>query len=397
METHRPSTCPREAEESDERKTAEAASWRPAAAFAPVPEGARIGSYALARQVLRRGELRQAGFNAALLERFSTGKLPVLFQRGAAHQRQRMAVARFFAPKTVDARYRAVMERFSDELIAQFRAAGRGQLDEMSFALAVAVAAEIVGLTESARPAMARRLDRFFSINPRGPGALAALPAFLRGQYHMLKFHWCDVRPAIRARRASPREDVISHLLAEGYTGREILIECLVYGAAGMATTREFIVVAAWHMFEDAALRARFLAADEARQSAILEEILRLEPVVGTLYRRVDEAFTLEAEGQSHAVPAGARLALDIRAANADMAQGACPFHLEPGRAGAAGLSFGDGPHRCPGAAVALQESAIFLDRLLRVPGLRLERAPDVRWNPGVESYELRGAIIAAG
>ncbi|RYD62331.1 MAG: cytochrome P450, partial [Sphingomonadales bacterium] len=35
-----------------------------------------------------------------------------------------------------------------------------------------------------------------------------------------------------------------------------------------------------------------------------------------------------------------------------------------------------------------------FLDRLLRIPGLRLERAPDVGWNPLVAGYELRNCRL---
>jgi cytochrome P450 len=57
-------------------------------------------------------------------------------------------------------------------------------------------------------------------------------------------------------------------------------------------------------------------------------------------------------------------------------------------------MSFGDGRHRCPGAAIALQESAIFLDQLFRAPGIRLAQAPTIASNWVVESYELRGAIV---
>lgn len=53
-----------------------------------------------------------------------------------------------------------------------------------------------------------------------------------------------------------------------------------------MITTREFVVVAAWHLFEDDALRERFLDGDEQFQIAVLEEILRLEPVASVLHRR---------------------------------------------------------------------------------------------------------------
>jgi cytochrome P450 len=60
-------------------------------------------------------------------------------------------------------------------------------------------------------------------------------------------------------------------------------------------------------------------------------------------------------------------------------------------------MSFGDGPHRCPGSQVALHESRIFLDRLFRVPGLRLKNEPNVTWNAQIQGYELHGAVVAVG
>ena len=58
-------------------------------------------------------------------------------------------------------------------------------------------------------------------------------------------------------------------------------------------------------------------------------------------------------------------------------------------------LSFGDGPHSCPGWQVALHETRIFLEQLFRVPGIRLQRTPALSWNAQLGSYELRDAVIA--
>jgi cytochrome P450 len=79
---------------------------------------------------------------------------------------------------------------------------------------------------------------------------------------------------------------------------------------------------------------------------------------------------------------------------------GSCPFALDPDRAARQKengryMSFGDGAHNCPGWQVALHESRIFLDRLMRIPGVHLKREPDMGWNPGVQGYELRNAIVA--
>jgi cytochrome P450 len=368
--------CPLHA--SDQRRSAAIASVGPMRGARPV------GSFRAVRQVLRDGSARQAGFKAELVARYgSATRPPILYLSGEAHRRQRAATARFFAPRVVEERHRPIIAATSDRLIAALVRAGGARLDDMALDLAVTVAAEIIGLTESDKAGMIRRLDAFFSLGMAArDNPVANLAASLMGQLRMLRFHLRDVRPAIAARRKEPREDVISHLIAEGYGDSDILVECFTYGAAGMVTTREFVTMAGWHLLQDDGLRARFLGGDRDGRMAILEEILRLEPVVGTLYRRTDDA--------------DAPLALDIRSANVDAeAMGACPFSLDPDRVraervGGAGLSFGDGEHRCPGSGVALAEAELFLDRLLRVPGLRLESAPRVGWNPLVTGYELR-------
>jgi cytochrome P450 len=58
-------------------------------------------------------------------------------------------------------------------------------------------------------------------------------------------------------------------------------------------------------------------------------------------------------------------------------------------------MSFGDGPHRCPGAQVALHETRVFLDTLLRVPGVRLATEPTIGWCAPIAGYEVHGAVVA--
>jgi cytochrome P450 len=203
----------------------------------------------------------------------------------------------------------------------------------------------------------------------------------------------------VRERRKQRRDDIISQVLDKGYSDRAIMIECLTYATAGMVTTREFMVMVAWYMFERPELREQFLSADEDGQFLLLHEILRLEPIAGLIYRRVDEELQSTVLGQP--VTAGAKFAIDLRAVNSDEAiVGPCPFALDPERAkrqnqNSTFMSFGDGSHRCPGSQVALYETRIFIDRLLRVPGIRLERAPEMHWNAPLMSYELRNAIVA--
>jgi len=76
-------------------------------------------------------------------------------------------------------------------------------------------------------------------------------------------------------------------------------------------------------------------------------------------------------------VKQGEVVCVSIRDANVDEAiAGPCPFELDPDRAKRMKvvgpyMSFSDGPHRCPGAQVALHETRIFLDRMFRLPGIR--------------------------
>lgn len=228
------------------------------------------------------------------------------------------------------------------------------------------------------------------------------LPRLLKNQSRTLAFFTLDVLPAIRARKRKPQQDVISHLLAQNYSNAEILTECITYAAAGMITTREFISVAAWHLLERPELRQRYIVASEEERYAILHEILRVEPVVTRLYRRTTEDIILEDNGTSVVIPQDAKVAIEVDASNADESiVGELPLAVCPGReikgdrVAEMVMSFGDGVHRCPGAYIAIQETDIFLQRLLAIDSLRIVSKPSIRWNTLTTGYELRNFVIA--
>ena len=164
----------------------------------------------------------------------------------------------------------------SKRLMNDLRSAGRAHLDALGLELSVAVTAEIVGLSDRGRPGLANRLNSFSNREQQNTRRLATIIRMILALYRMMRFFLCDVMPAIRSRRIARREDIISHLIDQGYSNRATLIECITYGAAGVATTRELMVVAAWHLFERMDLRMQFLNVDEIDRIAILEEVLRL-------------------------------------------------------------------------------------------------------------------------
>ncbi len=362
-----------------------------------------VRSFAATREVLRSADTKQAGFNAELIAQIpNMMNQPILYQDGKVHQQQRKQTARFFTPKMVSDNYRQVMERLANQLIKKLQRKKQVDLSQLSITLAVRVAAQVVGLTNSYL-GLPQRLEAFFS------GDLTDMHMSLRSMLNMLKnqsrtlaFFTLDVLPAIRARKRKPQQDVISHLLAQNYSNAEILTECITYAAAGMITTREFISVAAWHLLERPELRQRYIVASEEERYAILHEILRVEPVVTRLYRRTTEDIILEDNGTSVVIPQDAKVAIEVDASNADESiVGELPLAVCPGReikgdrVAEMVMSFGDGVHRCPGAYIAIQETDIFLQRLLTIDSLRIVSKPSIRWNTLTTGYELRNFVIA--
>ena len=73
-----------------------------------------------------------------------------------------------------------------------------------------------------------------------------------------------------------------------------------------------------------------------------------------------------------------------------ERAAGPHPLEVQPDRAISPGLSFGEGPHKCPGMYVAIQETDIFLTKLFAIDTLDLVAPPKVTHNAAFDSYEIR-------
>lgn len=383
----------------DDRKTAKIAE----ANLAPQPGARIINSFSFGRDLLRSPKVRQAGPPGSQVEEGAEIKNPgdvsFFFLDGDEHRKRRAAVAGLFAPKTIVTRHQAVMNATMDDIVAKLQFNGRAKLDELSWHMAVVVAADIIGLTNSdTTDNLANRVKAVLE------SSIQSTKNPLRKAINMARMMWRvgvfwkqDLSPAIEARRKAPKDDVITYMVKENYSKKGMIMEALSYGGAGMMTTREFIVMCAWHMFERSELRDRFLNGEESDQFAILEEILRLEPVASLIHRRAAE----EIEVKDGTVKEGEVVAVSIREANCDEAiTGPCPFQLDPDRARRMKvvgpyMSFSDGPHRCPGAQVALHETRIFLERMFRLPGIRMEKEPAISWNEQIQGYELRGCVVA--
>lgn len=340
-----------------------------------------VGSLAAAREVLR-GPVTQAGFTAEHIPRGMLAHHPVLISDGETHHEQRRALGRLFTVDRVGDSYarhmRDAVSRWLDPLVT----GATVRVDRLALHYSVDVTRRVVGLTESSIPGLARRLEAFFRQPPldmtlpnlgrtRRQWALAAV----NGLVPIAAFYLADVAPAVRRRRREPCDDVISHLIGREYTDADILVECLTYGTAGMVTTREFITMVLWRILDDPPLRGLYEGTDREGRLRVLSTLIRDEPVVAHLYRRAQDEVPAVRDPEGRCPARGDLLDIDVAAANAEA----------PG----VGLSFGAGPHRCPGQHLALWETEVLVTCLLHREPVALT-APRIAWHDLVAGYQVR-------
>lgn len=388
----------------DDRKTAHFI----AANLKPFKANRIESDFQFARELLRTPGINQGRPGVAPPNLDNPDHESFFFLDGDRHRKRRASVAPYFTPKAVLTRYLPLMQRTMDEEIAKFQAKGTARLEDLSLQLTSNITMEVVGLTNSDNAELTQIVrglmnSNFFLRMPRW--AAAVLKPLLMWYYRrerrklIEKLYTDHIVPATEARRKEPKDDVISYMVKENYSKQAMIIECQTYAGAGVTATKEFIVLAAWQLFDHPDLRKRFLEGSEADQIAILEEILRLDPAGNFMYRQSTiELPTNDGSGKIHP---GDVIAINVREANIDpKVVGDDPFAIDPDRTKktkntGSWMSFGDGPHRCPGAQVALQESRVFIDRLFRVPGIRLVKPPELILAVQTQGYELRGCIIA--
>ncbi len=360
------------------------------------PQGTwHIRGYAEAKDLLKE-DLLQDGFNAEGV--LKSGMDPVLYQRGDAHRKQRAAIAKYFSPTTVSQKHLPWMDGAADEIIAGLIQNKRVNLKTLTTRMATVVTAAVVGLNPT--DGMIRRLDNMLHTPPPPKNRIARFLRDLWGNTHRIRFWLQDVRPAIRERKRNPQDDVISYMLSKGRDELAILVECIVYGAAGMATTQEFICAVLMHAIEKPHVRAALTAEDINVRYEALHEVLRLEPVIGKIKRKAVDPVSVTSEGETHHIPANAKIEFHVYDVNADAKSvGQQPERLNPHRDLESGtyrslIGFGSGPHRCAGEHLAIAETDVFVRKLLALKGLRVEKQPDIAYNETVEGYEFSNYIV---
>ena len=186
-------------------------------------------------------------------------------------------------------------------------------------------------------------------------------------------------RELFEARRAAPRDDVLSTLVAAGGLADDELVDfCALLLINGHETTKTLLVNALLCLDRYPWLRA-------APVEGVVEEVLRFLPPSGGTDRFTTTATTIG----GHAIGPGERVVAMVVSANRDPAVFAEPDRLDVRRDPNPHISFGLGRHTCLGQSQARSELQNAFDILLeRFPRLRLDEG-----NPPAfrESLFLRG------
>ena len=171
----------------------------------------------------------------------------------------------------------------------------------------------------------------------------------------------------IAERRADPREDILSMLIAAEFEDAEIRDQLMTLLLAGHETTATGL---AWTF--DLLLRhpetLERAEHDERYLRAVVTESLRLRPVIPLAGRRL--AAPLEVQG--HVLPPGTDVTPAIWLAHTRADRYPEPFafrperHLNGGTTTSAWIPFGGGVRRCIGAAFAEMEMRVAIAEILR-------------------------------
>jgi len=192
----------------------------------------------------------------------------------------------------------------------------------------------------------------------------------------------------IAARRASPRDDLLSHMILTERNGERIsdaeLISTsvLLLNAGHEATVHQTGNTVKTILERD--LDPGVLFADRAACEATVEEALRYDAPLH-MFTRYALADVDIAEGVH--VRKGEQIGLLLGAANRDPERFRNPSSFDPRRNNQDNVTFGAGIHFCIGAPLARLEMQVSLPILFeRLPGLRLTATPHYR-----DAYHFHG------
>ncbi|MEN9717161.1 MAG: hypothetical protein RIQ99_39 [Pseudomonadota bacterium] len=187
----------------------------------------------------------------------------------------------------------------------------------------------------------------------------------------------------IEARRAEPRDDLVSTLVHIDFEGRKlnqdelISIGFLMF-LAGLDTVVNALTFGMRHLAHDAALRSRMIE-DPAAIPAIVEELMRRYTFVST-----PRYITQDTEIAGVKVYAGDSVLVPLHMVGWDEKLTSCPADVRLDRPHCRHAAFGSGIHTCLGIHLARLEMTVFYETWARKIGhFRTKQDQALRYRGG--------------
>ncbi len=278
------------------------------------------------------------------------------------HDQLRGLVSQVFTPRAI-AQLEPRVRVITTELLEYTHGTTDVELiDALAYPLPVTVIAEMLGVPAADRPLFKQwtdQLHRITDIELASESSRRDAAALMRQFHDYLLEH-------VRARRAQPREDLLSGLASAELEGQRLSDEEIVGFAtilliAGHVTTTSALANALLCLDEHPEAQAA-LRAEPSKLPVAIEEVLRFRSPV----TRVERVATRDVALRGQQIPRGEEVHVWLPSANRDerVFPNADDFVFErhPNRH----LAFASGIHFCLGAPLARLELLCALDILLR-------------------------------
>ncbi|MYQ39642.1 Cytochrome P450 [Streptomyces sp. LamerLS-316] len=292
---------------------------------------------------------------------------------GEQHRRLRTKTSQALTPRRLEA-IRPAIEKFTEELLDALTAQGRDGVVDLKAVFAQPLPMKVVGLLmgvdEALHPMLTRQYKAFFSMLTPQEDRLALLAE--------LDVFYAEL---VREKTARPTDDLTSALIlaeegGEPLTEEEVVGNLKAMVAAGHETTIGLILNAVRALLAHPD-QLRMVLDGEIPWETVIEETLRWDtPTTHLLMRFATEDIQVG----DQVIAEGEGVVISYRAIGRDLTQhgeDADAFDITrptPIRH----MTFGHGPHICPGAALSRVEAGIALPALFgRFPELKLAIADD--------------------
>ena len=265
----------------------------------------------------------------------------ILSAEGDTHVRLRRLVAPAFSPRRADT-LRPAMREVVGSLIDRVASSGSADIaTEICEPYPIPIICELLGAPKSDWELFSRWATdvlRVFDNNFK-----VDMPAIMAAQDELDAY----TRALIADRRATPRDDLLTDLIAAEEAGDKLtteelvmMVEAVIVG--GTDTTRNQLGLAV-DMLIDHPDKWRLLADDPSTASRFVEETMRMNGAV----RATGRVASCDIEYRDVLFPAGTIVFPGLASANRDAAVFADPNHFDPTHreAGQPQLTFGSGIH----------------------------------------------------